>query len=337
MDDRQNYNGIPDLTPERICKALQNAIDKVDGESTIPQKRSRKKPGDALRRALATSLNEFPPVLIDHGLRLTAFDPSTPIEEVMRDSQTMAKLVLALREAQNVVDSISSCQPCKGYIIIRQAKRAAAATQAQALDDTEGGKEEHRYEDFHPFRPQQFADSPETILQFDSFNKTVDEFFSSIESQKLESRLTEKEENAKRKLDMARLDHEKRLGGLQQVQEVNVRKAQAIEANLQKVQEAMAAVNNLIFQGMDWAEIARLIEMEQERKNVVAEMIKLPLKLYENTATLLLAEATYDDLDDYDGDETGSDVSDVEVDETSLSKRTDLAKPADKRLAVDIG
>lgn len=87
---------------------------------------------------------------------------------------------------------------------------------------------------------------------------------------------------------------------------------------------------------MDWQEIARLIEMEQERHNVVAEMIKLPLKLYENTTTLLLSEAAYEGEDDYDGNETGSDVSDSEEDLQNSSKVPKIPNPVDKRLAVDI-
>ena len=105
---------------------------------------------------------------------------------------------------------------------------------------------------------------------------------------------------------------------------------------MQKVQEATAAINALISQGMDWQEIARLIEMEQERHNVVAEMIKLPLKLDENTTTLLLSEAADDEEDDYDGNETGSDVSDSEEDLQNSSKVLKVPNPVDKRLAVDI-
>lgn len=83
-------------------------------------------------------------------------------------------------------------------------------------------------------------------------------------------------------------------------------------------------------------DVARLIEMEQERHNVVAEMIKLPLKLYENTVTLLLTEANFEDEQDFEGDETDSDVSDSEEEESTAPKSTKAPKPVDKRLAVDV-
>ena len=337
LDGRQNFNGVPTLTTARIKAGLQKAIDKEDGDIATMQKRSKKKVGDALRKALATSLNEFPPMLLEHALRVAAFDSATPVEEVLKDLSLLERLTAALGEAQKVVDSIEKSQYCKGYIIAKPAKGTSEAIEGQLKENGEIVRENLMYEDFHPFRPQQFENIPEIIiLEFDGFNKTVDEFFSSIESQKLESRLTEREEHAKRKLETARLDHEKRLGGLQQAQELNVRKAQAIEANLQKIQEAIAAVNGLLAQGMDWMDVARLIEMEQERHNVVAEMIKLPLKLYENTVTLLLTEANFEDEQDFEGDETDSNVSDSEEEESTAPKSTKAPKPVDKRLAVDV-
>ena len=335
IENRQNYNGVPALTSERIVTCLQKSLNKRGEEITAHQKKSKKSPTDALRKALAASLNEYPPMLIDHALRTAAFDPSTPVEEVLRESSLRETLVVALGEAQRIIDSLTGSIMCKGYIIAKPAKTAFAAVSDQVLNDVTAVETSIMYEDFHPFRPRQFEDNPElTMLEFHGFNRTVDEYYSSIESQKLEFRLTERELNAKRKLEAARLDHQKRLGGLQQAQELNVRKAQAIEANMQKVQEVIAAINGLISQGMDWQEIARLIEMEQERHNVVAEMVELPLKLHENNMTLLLLEASYED--DYTGDETGSDVSDSEDDLQTSSKAPMVTKPAGNYLAVDI-
>ena len=171
------------------------------------------------------------------------------------------------------------------------------------------------------------------MLDFAGFNKTVDEFYSSLESQKLSSRLTEREEAAKKKLDDAKNQHEKRLAGLQQVQELHIRKAQAIEANTHRVEEACAAVNGLVGQGMDWVNIGKLIENEQKRGNVVAQLIKLPLKLSENTVTLLLDEPGYEEEEsDDEGDETASEED--SEDETVNSKKA--ADKSEKRLAIDI-
>ncbi|MCJ1281805.1 hypothetical protein MMC26_001128 [Xylographa opegraphella] len=338
LENRQNYGGVPLLTKARVREGLQKALDKNEGAATAPTKKVKKKPGDVLRKALATTLTEFPPMLVDHALRVKGFDSSTLLEEVIQDDSVLDRLMLVLEEAGNVVKAITAMETSKGYIIAKLTKVRNEHKESLSHSNEEDTKIEGLlYEDFHPFRPLQFEGIPETkIIEIDGFNKTVDEFFSSIEAQKLESRLTEREEQAKKKLETARQDHQKRVGGLQQVQELNVRKAQAIEANLQRVQEAILAVNGLIAQGMDWVEIARLIEMEQARHNPVAEMIRIPLKLYENTVTLLLTEANFDDEDDFEGDETGSDVSDSEDENRKRPKDAKSVKPVDRRLGADV-
>ena len=344
VENRQNFGGIPALTNERVRDALQKSLDRAAKDVATPGKKIKKKTGDALRRALATSIPEYPPMLLDHALRVRQFDPSTSVEDVLKDESKLDGLMGVLEEAKSVVDAIEASDTLKGYIIAKRGKAKTPANDERTDNvghDVEEGSEKENigimYEDFHPFRPQQFVDDPNLIiLEFDGFNKTVDEFFSSLESQKLESRLTEREENAKKKLEYARSEHQKRLGGLQQVQKLNVRKAQAIEVNLQRVQEAIAAVNGLIAQGMDWVEIARLIEMEQTRQNPVASSIKLPLKLYENTITLLLdEEVQLNDEEDDEGYETGSDVSES-AEESDKAPKAQQSKAADKRLTIDI-
>lgn len=339
LTNRQNYNGIPALTEERVRDGLQKFLDRADGDVKAAKK-AKKKSGDVLRKALATSLNEFPPMLIDHALRVTCFDSSIGVEDILKEPTKMHSLMLVLKEAQNVIGGIMSMNAPRGYIVAKSIAAPISASKNKlemASSSDNSASNRVLYEDFHPFLPKQFEDNPDlTVLQYDGFNKTVDEFFSSIEGQKLESRLSEREENAKKKLEAARQDHEKRLGGLQQAQEIHVRKAQAIEANLQKVQEALAAINGLIAQGMDWVEIARLIEMEQARHNPVAEIIKLPLKLYENTATLLLEEPKFDDDEDFEGNETDSDVAETDDEDIQQPKPSKTSVKPDTRLAIDV-
>ncbi|KAI9844720.1 MAG: hypothetical protein M1838_002059 [Thelocarpon superellum] len=331
---RQNYGGIPDVTKERVATSLLAAgiQNPADGAK---KSGSSKKAGAALRRALAQSFPEYPPTLVDHACALQGFDTNLRPDQVIDDDEMLDRLVAVLKEAQRLSQEIMSSDICTGYIIAKPSGRRTPGVQGRQ-NIPEGGEtpapQDRIYEDFHPFQPRQFETNPDvTLLPFEGFNRTVDEFFSSIEAQKLESRLLDREESAKKKLEAAKHEHQKRLGGLQSIQELNVRKAQAIEANVERVEEATNAVNGLIAQGMDWVEIARLIEMEQSRHNPVAEMIKLPLKLYENTATLLLGETN--DADDYEGDSTDSGVSDNE-DEATTAERN-LATQ-ERRLAIDI-
>ncbi|KAI4111000.1 MAG: hypothetical protein LQ339_001002 [Xanthoria mediterranea] len=343
LENRQNYGGTPELTKERVRAALEKALHKADdGAAAAAAQTRQKKSGDLLRKALAASMSEFPPMLIDHALRTTDFDSSRPIAEVLNDESLVDDIVAALRNAQQLVQRIADDKSSKGYIFAKRKSDQGSYPKPDDIGNTSqipGAEENVIYEDFQPFKPLQLATPEWIIYEFDGFNKAVDEFFSSIEGQKLESRLAEREQNAKRKLDNARQDHAKRIGGLQQMQELNVRKAQAVEANLPRVQEAIGAVNGLISQGMDWVEIARLIEMEQGRHNPVAEMIKLPLKLYENTITLLLAEEAFSDGGEDDpGDVTDGSASESEDDADRSRNRTkdEVRESADKYLAVDI-
>ncbi|KAL4807286.1 telomere recombination-domain-containing protein [Aspergillus unguis] len=293
VTNKQNYNGVPAITRERIRETLEKAKVLFAQEDGAPKK-SKKKNTDVLRKALSQGFPEYPPLLLDHAFKVRGADPATPLEQVLGDESLLDGVSAVLEEAQSVTAELSANKSHPGFIVAKEDTRPKAKE-----PEPEAGSEEAAsnkpallYEDFHPFKPRQFEDKEGfTILEYPSMNETVDEYFSSIESQKLESRLTDRESAAKRKLDSLRNEHEKRIGALEEAQELHIRKASAIQDNVYRVQEAMDAVNGLIAQGMDWVEIARLIEMEQSRGNPVASIIKLPLKLYENTITLLLREA----------------------------------------------
>ncbi|KAI9732970.1 MAG: hypothetical protein M1818_007403 [Claussenomyces sp. TS43310] len=328
LDNRQNYGGVPPLTKQRLHDALKRALDRED-DALIAVKKQKKKGADALRKALAVSITEYPPMLVDHAMRVTDFDATLKPGDVLQSDALLNHLLRSLQEAQRVVQQITSLEVAKGYIIAKRGKGEAQ----QGIGEAGSDRKNLLYDDFHPFRPRQFEDDPTCIfMPFEGFNNTVDEFFSSIEGQKLESKLHERELNAKKKLEAARVDQARRLGGLQEVQELNIRKAGAIEANVERVQETMDAVNGLIAQGMDWVEIGKLIELEQKRNNPVAASIKLPLKLHENTISLLLDEERFADDED-SAYETDSSVSDSEDEDPKKRLAKDIK---DNRLVIDI-
>ena len=329
---KQNFDGIPPLTQERVKETLSAQIQKAaEAAAAGGKKAKRYKGGEDLRKALSAGFSEYPAHLLDHAFKSTDLDPLVTPNAVIQDDVLFAKLMEALGLANEIFQSLDASDRTRGYIV--------AKAKVPSLDSMLDGasaipvREEVLYDDFHPFRPSQFEGKRDTyILEFDGFNKTVDEFYSSIESQKLDSKLTEREEAAKKKLENARQDHDKRVGALQQVQEIHIRKAQAVEANTHRVEEAIAALNGLIAQGMDWMDIGKLIENEQSRSNAVAQMVKLPLKLYENTATLLLDEVA---PEDESGDE--DDVTDEEdLSDEDVKSSTKQKKVGDKRLAIDV-
>ncbi|KAK5078906.1 hypothetical protein LTR64_002676 [Lithohypha guttulata] len=334
LDSKQNYNGIPPVTTERIRETVEKQAAKFkSAQETGGKKAKRHKGGDDLRKALSLGFPEFPPHLLEHVFTNQGIDSATKLDDVLQSQDILAKIETAMNQAGEIFRSFDSAAEKKGYIIakVKQARTDEPSAEGTMTEDT--ARDDLLYDDFHPFLPAQFQDKPGTkVLEFQGFNRTVDEFYSSLESQKLSSRLTEREEAARKKLESAKTEHEKRLAGLQQVQELHIRKAQAIEANTHRVEEACAAVNGLVGQGMDWVDIGKLIENEQRRHNVVAQMIKLPLKLYENTVTLLLDEPGMQE------DESDDEADRTESEEDSEDEFAKAKMPAEKekRLAIDV-
>ncbi|KAJ5103160.1 hypothetical protein N7532_003689 [Penicillium argentinense] len=328
VTNKQNYGGVPEITSERVKAVIEKAQALFSQEGNAPKK-SKKKATDVVRKALSQGFPEYPPLLLDHAFAVKDFDAATPLDQVLGDDTLLMKVEEVLREAEKVSSSFSVGESHKGYIVAKQDERPSK--EGESPSKTPG----LLYEDFHPFKPHQFDGKPGlSILEFEQFNATVDEYFSSLESQRLESRLTEREEAAKRKLDSVRDEHKKRIDALKDAQEIHIRKAAAIQDNVYRVQEAMDAVNGLVAQGMDWSEIARLIEMEQGRGNPVAQIIKLPLKLYENTITLLLGEEEEEEeeKDAESSDESGSE-SDSENEAQENQRRADAAS---RMLNIDV-
>jgi predicted ribosome quality control (RQC) complex YloA/Tae2 family protein len=327
VTNKQNYNGVPDITADRVKETLEKAQALFAQESNAPKKSKKKKNTDVLRKALSQGFPEYPPLLLDHAFAVKDLDPAMPLDQALNNEAALKQVFETLEEAQRVSNSFNTGDSHPGYIVAKADTRAPV--EGESASKTPG----LLYEDFHPFRPRQFEGKPDiTILEFERFNATVDEYFSSLESQRLESRLTEKEETARRKLEAVRDEHRKRIDALKDAQELHIRKAGAIQDNMYRVQEAMDAVNGLVAQGMDWGEIDRLIEMEQGRGNPVAQIIKLPLKLHENTVTLLLGEAGEEDeeLQMSSSDESDSDSENEE------QERQQRADTNDKRLKIDI-
>lgn len=331
---KQNYSGVPPITAERVKEGLEKAVERAKAANEVGGKKAKRAKGaDDLKKALSIAFPEFPAHLLDHVFREAGIDGATKADAAIGNSETLDTVITALGQAGTIFKSFGGAQS-KGYII---AKIKAGSDEGSGSSDAQNpGREALMYDDYHPFKPAQFENKPGLhILEFDGFNRTVDEFYSSIESQKLESRLTEREEAARKKLESTRADHERRLGALQQVQELHIRKAQTIEANTHRVEEACAAVNGLIGQGMDWVDIGKLIENEQKRGNVVAQMVKLPLKLEENTVTLLLDEPGAEEDEESDEEDRTDDEADSDEEASTVATKS-AAKSTDKRLAIDI-
>lgn len=132
---------------------------------------------------------------------------------------------------------------------------------------------------------KQFANRQ--FKEYPTFDKAVDEFFSAIESQKLELKSRRQEEAALKKLEAVRKEQESRVQTLLNQQITNVRKAQLIELNLQMVDAAITIIRNAVASQMDWQDLNDLVKEEKRRENPIAMIID-NLKLATNQLTLVL-------------------------------------------------
>ncbi|OAA72139.1 serologically defined colon cancer antigen 1 [Cordyceps fumosorosea ARSEF 2679] len=328
LESRQNFLGIPDLTQERVRAALVEAVTRSSA-AKAPTSKPISKPGDVLRKCLALSITELPPILVDHILQANNFDTSVKPEVVLEDGSLLNDLTENLRQARELVESITSPAVCTGFIFAK--KTHQEQIQQRKDSDSRTGL---LYEDFHPFVPTKFEKKSNIeLLRFQGYNKTVDEFFSSLEGQKLENRLAEREAAAQRKLDSAKQDQVTRIKGLKTAQSDNFRKAAAIEANIERVQEAMDSINGLLRQGMDWVDIGKLVEREQKKNNPVANLICLPLNLADNIISVRLSEEEDTESEEEDPFETDdSDEESVDGLEALKEDRTS----ADRTLVVEV-
>ena len=69
------------------------------------------------------------------------------------------------------------------------------------------------------------------VKEFDTFNAAVDEFFSQMETQKIDMKVAQKEKQALKKLENIKKDHESRLQSLEQEQAKDHHKGELIELN----------------------------------------------------------------------------------------------------------
>uniref|UniRef100_A0A7N8XYI1 Ribosome quality control complex subunit NEMF n=1 Tax=Mastacembelus armatus TaxID=205130 RepID=A0A7N8XYI1_9TELE len=165
-----------------------------------------------------------------------------------------------------------------GYIIQKREKKPA-------LTPGTPSEELLTYDEFHPFLFAQHTKSP--YLEFDSFDKAVDEFFSKIESQKIDMKALQQEKQALKKLENVKRDHEQRLEALHQAQEVDRIKGELVEMNLPVVERALQVVRSALANQVDWTEIGIIVKEAQAAGDPVACAIK-ELKLQTNHITMLL-------------------------------------------------
>ncbi|GLH01516.1 Nuclear export mediator factor NEMF homolog [Gryllus bimaculatus] len=192
-----------------------------------------------------------------------------------------------------------------GYIVQKRDRRPLA----------DGGEEDFfSNQEFHPMVFQQHTNSP--LREFESFDAAVDEFFSTLESQKIDMKALQQEKEALKKLENVRKDHSQRLVALEQTQEVDRRRAELITMNQQLVDHVVMAVRAMVASQASWPDIEEMVKAAQAQGDPVACLIH-ELKLSVNHVALKLSDPyadTYEDDDDDDDDDDDGEDKDKKED-----------------------
>ncbi|XP_036107543.1 nuclear export mediator factor NEMF isoform X3 [Molossus molossus] len=231
--------------------------------------------GELLKRVL-NPLLPYGPALIEHCLIENGFSGSVKVDEKF-ESKDIEKVLVCLQKAEDYMKTTSTFSG-KGYIIQKREIKPSLKIDKPIEDIL-------TYEEFHPFLFSQHSQCP--YIEFESFDKAVDEFYSKIEGQKIDLKALQQEKQALKKLDNVRKDHENRLEALQQAQEIDKLKGELIEMNLQIVDRAIQVVRSALANQIDWTEIGLIVKEAQAQGDPVANAIK-ELKLQTNHVTMLL-------------------------------------------------
>ncbi|KAI4804857.1 hypothetical protein KUCAC02_026469 [Chaenocephalus aceratus] len=232
--------------------------------------------GEQVKKVLNPHLT-YGATLIEHSLIEAGLLGSVKIDSQVDAAQVAPKILEALQTAETYMEKTENFSG-KGYIIQKSEKKPS-------LTPGKPTEELLTYDEFHPFLFAQHANSP--YLEFDTFDKAVDEFFSKVESQRIDMKALQQEKQAMKKLDNVKKDHVQRLEALHQAQEVDRVKGELVEMNLPMVERALQVVRSALANQVDWTEIGTIVKDAQAAGDPVACAIK-DLKLKTNHITMLL-------------------------------------------------
>eukprot|EP00178_Gracilaria_changii_P026543 TRINITY_DN816_c2_g1_i1.p2 TRINITY_DN816_c2_g1~~TRINITY_DN816_c2_g1_i1.p2 ORF type:complete len:1097 (+),score=206.85 TRINITY_DN816_c2_g1_i1:3489-6779(+) len=279
-----------------ICKAdfhaaVERAVAAIPGEEEVrkAQGRHAKKKMQAMsiaRRALAYEL-AIEPSFLEHSLIAAGFDPEVPLKEL--NERGAEPVYDAFEELENNLSAQMSSGSVKGYIILN------ATVQDGVTKET--------YADFTPFLFNQYKDRP--FKEFSTFDEAVDEYFSRIESQRVENSQAKREALAFKKVDKLASGLEDQVKVFQNAREISRERARAIEANVVEVDAAIKVINSALAASVSWQGLEKMVQDEKKNGNPIAGMMH-SLQLEKNQITLKLeygAEAEEYDEIDRDADE----------------------------------
>lgn len=315
-----------------------------------PATPKRKKKSLLLRNFLYAKLPQLSSSLLEEYLIKFETDPDVLVTALDTSEDSLQAVVNAVNATFKAAKDLITAEQTVGYIVTEKNPQFTGTSSepseyVEPLPITQAGtfvdprQIEFLYTDYQPFKPSSTTLNP--LVKLESFNKTIDYYYSTIEASKSSLKVLNKEQALERRLQAARHEKDKRLEGLTEVQERSQRLGLALQENSERVEAAAQAVRDQIDQKMDWNDIEQLIKSEQARKNPVAQMIALPLDLKENKIKVILPDPDFEESEsesDSGSESENESSSDSEIDDENETK-SEEKKPKIRRtvkVAIDL-
>ncbi|KAL1803663.1 hypothetical protein ACET3Z_032310 [Daucus carota] len=255
-----------------------------------------------LKVALGEALG-YGPGILEHIILDAGLAPNLKLtKDFELDNTVLPALLKAIDKFEGwLEDVIKGDKIPEGYILMQRKDLG------KDFSNSETQSSSQIYDEFCPLMLNQFKSRDS--LKFETFDASLDEFYSKIESQRSEQQQKAKESSAMQKLNKIRTDQENRVHILKREVDNSIKMAELIEYNLEDVDNAILAVRAALANGMTWEDLARMVKEEKKSGNPVAGLID-KLYLEKNCMTLLLSN----NLDEMDDDEKTQPADKVEVD-----------------------
>ncbi|XP_062203527.1 uncharacterized protein LOC133905782 [Phragmites australis] len=309
QEPSQSANGgvsVTDISEKPLSRKEKKSAAKTKQSGSNAKANNGAQSNKATLKTILSEALAYGPALAEHIILDAGLVPSTKVwkdPESSIDDSTIQALVESITRFEDwLVDIISGQRIPEGYILM-QNKLASKKN----LMPPKGSSTNQIYDEYCPILLNQFKSRE--YDEFETFDAALDEFYSKIESQRMNQQQKAKEESAAQRLSKIKLDQENRVHTLRKEVDHCVRMAELIEYNLEDVDAAILAVRVSLANEMSWEALTRMIKEERKAGNPVAGLID-KLNFERNCITLLLSN----NLDDMDEDEKTAPVETVEVD-----------------------
>ena len=299
-----------------------------NGESdkdTGKTKKKKNKGGLDLKTLLLrpqSGISHYGPSLIDHCLLCTNnIDNKKPPKDLTLEDWKELQSVLQI-EGDRILKQLDDPNS-KGYIFY-QPKQTQSINNSD--DDEKKTSTSTKNPNASPFHDKLLTEfQPHCLkqhelldkLEYESFDRAADDFFSHIQSQKSLQRAETQQAQAQQRLEKIRLDQQNRVENLLGQQELLKDQANLVLAHADMVEKAIQVVNSALDNGMDWDQLEDLVQVETvQNQNPVAMLIH-KLQLEQDSMVLRLPK------EDAEGDEEYMDVT-ISLRETAHGNASEL-------------